>query len=83
MEGTQREYREIAPLLWRSFRPCIHFPEKHLQSEQKQNDAAGHFKRVHVNADRVENNLAGDHGDHEADRFAHEGAAPSSAALPS
>jgi hypothetical protein len=48
----QREHRKIAPLLWRACR-LIHFSEKHLHTEQEQNDAAGHFERVHVNADRV------------------------------
>src|SRR5207248_5315780 len=46
-------------------RLCIHFPEQHLHTEQEQNDAAGHFERVHVNADRVENDLASGHCDHE------------------
>jgi hypothetical protein len=41
--------------------------EKHLQTEQEQNDAAGHFERVQVNADRVENDLTDGHGSHEDD----------------
>jgi hypothetical protein len=52
-------HREVAPLLRRSIRLRIHFPEKHLHTEQEQNDAAGHFERMHVNADRVENGADG------------------------
>ena len=60
----------------------IHFPEKHLHTEQEQNDAAGHFERVHVNADRVENDLADGHGDHEDDSGVNaQRAAPSDVAL--
>ena len=54
----QWEHREVAPRLWRS-RLRLHFPEKHLQTEQEQNYAAGHFERVQVNADRVENGAGG------------------------
>jgi hypothetical protein len=43
------------------------FPEKHLHTEQEQNDAAGDFERVHVNADRIENDLADSPGGHEDD----------------
>src|SRR5919204_640104 len=50
-----------------SFLSFIHFSEKHLHTKQKQNDAAGHFKRMHVNADRVENDLADGPGGHEDD----------------
>jgi hypothetical protein len=64
----QREHREVAPLLRRSIRLRIHFPEQHLHTEQEQNDATGHFERVHVNADRVENDLADSPGGHEDDR---------------
>jgi hypothetical protein len=63
----QRKHREIAPFLWRSSRFLVHFSEKHLRTEQEQNDAAGHFERVYVNTDRVENDLAGSHCDHEDD----------------
>ena len=77
----QREHREVAPLLWRTSR-LIHFPEKHLHTEQEQNDAAGHFERVHVNADRVENDLADGPGGHEDDRGVKaQLSAPSDAAL--
>src|SRR5262245_65629199 len=48
-------------------RLCIHFPKKHLHTEQEQNDTAGHFERVHVNTDRVENDLADGPGGHEDD----------------
>ena len=40
-------------------RSAVFGVEKHLQTEQEQNDAAGHFERVHVNADRVENGAEG------------------------
>ena len=45
----------------------VHFPEKHLQPEHEQNDAAGYFERVQVNANRVENKLTNGHGSHEDD----------------
>src|SRR5207249_5692825 len=64
----QRKHREIAPFLWRSSRFLVHFSEKHLRTEQEQNDAAGHFERVYVNTDRVENDLASSHSDHDDDR---------------
>ena len=59
------------------------FPKSICDTEQEQNDAAGHFERVHVNADRVENDLAGGHGDHEDDSGVNaQRAAPSDAGLP-
>ena len=41
-------HREVAALLWRTSRLRIHFPEKHLHTEQEQNGAEGFSDIEHV-----------------------------------